>query len=250
MPFFSAKRHRLTRALPTAQSIEESLLLLASLRPQTADTQTLAPPAHALRQLHRTLPVGPTPGWHGTLPDARARALVDDTTVHVKSDAALPAPTAPATPVPPPPSTPAAAAKMPATPVGTPYSYTAFPTYAGGTYRPGAATPYSYAPGASAGSYYAYSAPGAAATDLAQQYGLTAAAQWAARGQAAGAQWYTAAAATPGRAVANTITPAKTYAGWQGANAGYTPTLARASSWAPPAQVQTPAQTPGTPGQS
>ncbi|KAI0033733.1 hypothetical protein K488DRAFT_84682 [Vararia minispora EC-137] len=191
-----------------AESISESLALLASLRPQTADTQSIIPPSHILRQLHRTLPVAATPGWHGTLPDAHPRALQDDTTVHVKSGTVLPAPT----PAQPAPMTPAAPKPITATAAAS-YSSYGYPTYAAGTYvrpTPGATTPYSY----SSSSYYNFGQTGQ--TD--------AYAAWRAMG---GQPWSYGATATttPGRAVANTVVPNKTYAGWQ-PGGSYTPTIA------------------------
>lgn len=141
--FFATLPHMLTPFV--AQGILESLTMLASLRPRSpsdAEHAALTPTASALRKLHRTLPVGATRGWFGTLPEGRTSALRDDTTLHVRSGATAPAP-APAPPTPAP-STPATQ-KAPV----PPYNY-AYPAYATGSqYRGGYGT---YAPSQS--SYY------------------------------------------------------------------------------------------------
>ncbi|OBZ79654.1 hypothetical protein A0H81_00373 [Grifola frondosa] len=71
-----------------AQGIFDSLTLLASLRPRSsADSSSnapIVPPSSVLRKLHRTLPLGVTQGWYGTLPEGRTSALRDDTTIHVR----------------------------------------------------------------------------------------------------------------------------------------------------------------------
>ena len=48
------------------------------------------PPPSVLRQVYRTLPLDPSPGYHGTLPPipaSRTAALRDDNTIHLKSGA-------------------------------------------------------------------------------------------------------------------------------------------------------------------
>ncbi|TCD68809.1 hypothetical protein EIP91_009676 [Steccherinum ochraceum] len=99
----------------TAQNILNSLAVLASLRPRTSGDESghppLIPTATALQKLHRTLPVGDTGGWTGTLPPARANALRDDTTVRMKAGTsptltASVAAAPPVTPAPPKLSTP------------------------------------------------------------------------------------------------------------------------------------------------
>ncbi|KAF5338438.1 hypothetical protein D9758_012215 [Tetrapyrgos nigripes] len=83
----------------TAQSIMDSLSVLASLRPRSSkdDQSPLVPSPAALHLLHRTLPLSPIPGWHGNLPPGQSTALRDDSTIKVKPGATLSAPT-PVTP--------------------------------------------------------------------------------------------------------------------------------------------------------
>lgn len=130
----------------TAQGILDSLALLASLRPRTSsDTAQapLVPSVSALRKLHRTLPVGTSRGWFGTLPEGRTTALRDDTTLRVRSGATAPT-VAPAPPAPAP-ATPATQ-KSAAAPYNYPYqAYTAAGSqYRGayGTYQTGQANYY------------------------------------------------------------------------------------------------------------
>lgn len=72
----------------------ESLTLLASLRPRLPNKETSAiiPPAAVLRSLHRTLPSQPTSGWYGSLSSSHGLALRDDTTILVKAPSAQPTP--------------------------------------------------------------------------------------------------------------------------------------------------------------
>ncbi|KAK7468525.1 hypothetical protein VKT23_003029 [Stygiomarasmius scandens] len=79
----------------TAQGIMDSLTLLASLRPRstTDDLSPLIPSPAALHLLHRTLPLSPSPGWHGNLPPTRSTALRDDSTIKVRPGTTIPAPT-------------------------------------------------------------------------------------------------------------------------------------------------------------
>ena len=72
----------------------ESLTLLASLRPRLPNKEASAiiPPASVLRSLHRVLPSQPTSGWYGSLSNQHGLALRDDTTILMKSPAAQPAP--------------------------------------------------------------------------------------------------------------------------------------------------------------
>ncbi|OCH92720.1 hypothetical protein OBBRIDRAFT_418786 [Obba rivulosa] len=127
-----------------AQGILDSLSLLASFRPRASSSgsASLVPPASVLHKLQRTLPVEATQGWYGTLPDVRATALRDDTTVKVKSGVvaapAIPAvPVAPVVTTTPKPATTAAAYN--------PYTYNSYSTqYARGygAYTPGQASTY------------------------------------------------------------------------------------------------------------
>ncbi|KAI0090012.1 hypothetical protein BDY19DRAFT_941886 [Irpex rosettiformis] len=122
----------------TAQNILESLTLLASLRPRSSadgDSAPLIPPASTLRKLHRSLPVGITQGWYGTLSDGRQVACSDDNTIRIRTGVPAPSPTSP------PPSvlpavtpTPAPSAPAPSKPATTSYS-----TY---SYSSSYATPY------------------------------------------------------------------------------------------------------------
>ena len=109
---------------PIAQAILESLTVLASLRPRSAEQATAppwVPPASVLRTLQRSLPLEGTEGWYGTLPPDRLTALRDDMTVHVKPGAE-PAATPATTTTTAVPATPAKPAATPSTPY-TPYSY-------------------------------------------------------------------------------------------------------------------------------
>ncbi|KZV77533.1 hypothetical protein PENSPDRAFT_746673 [Peniophora sp. CONT] len=223
-----------------AESIHKSLALITSLRPRSPTSSTsLIPPSPLLRQLHRTLPVSPAPGWKGTLPAAKTTALHDDATIYVKPGTILNAPSrnsaTPATPVP---STPSAAYK------GTPgyqYQYPGYTPTPTAQYRPPQTGQYN---NAQIGSYLNY-AQQAGQTPTYPQYAAAAAAAAAATPSTAtpttatgqtqyynNPQWY---GATAQRAVANTVTPAKAYSGYSG---NYTPTLAMRA--AGPA-------TPGTP---
>lgn len=96
-----------------------------------------------LRKLHRTLPVDTSGGWHGTLPEGRASAIRDDTTLHVRPGSTIPAP-APVVATPIVPVTPAAAK-----PPTTSYSY-AYPNYASTSYRSGYGTYYPNYPNSTA----------------------------------------------------------------------------------------------------
>lgn len=86
--------------LPTAQSIVDSLTLLAALRPRTSDDdKSIIPSPAALHALQRTLPLEGTTGWQGNLPATQAAALHDDSTVKLRTGVtaapAVPAPVAP-----------------------------------------------------------------------------------------------------------------------------------------------------------
>ncbi|KAJ2959857.1 hypothetical protein NUW54_g14459 [Trametes sanguinea] len=144
-----------------AQGIIESLALLASLRPRRsngdADESPLVPTPSVLHKLQRTLPIGTTEGWYGTLPEGRTTAFRDDTTVHIRSTAsraaAAAATTAAATttaiPTTPAGKTaPVAAGASPAAaiPPYTPYSYSG--SYQNSQYRGGYGT---YSPGTQGG---------------------------------------------------------------------------------------------------
>ncbi|KAH8086616.1 hypothetical protein BXZ70DRAFT_1080164 [Cristinia sonorae] len=131
----------------TAQSIVDSLAVLASLRPRTTGSDPehppLVPTTSALRKLHRTLPVGDTGGWYGNLPPARASALRDDTTIRLKSGLPATAPVSNPTPVP---VTAPAPAKLtvpntPQQPVASNYSYSNYSAQYRTGYNTGAYTP-------------------------------------------------------------------------------------------------------------
>jgi len=134
----------------TAQAVLDSLTILASLRPRSSsdDSHILVPPPSVLHKLHRTLAVGPSPGWHGILPAGSTPALRDDSTVKVRPGVVAP------TPVP-------AATTAAATPVANafgsyPYAYTQQQQ----AYRP---QPTSYTPykaGQTPSFYQGYVAPG------------------------------------------------------------------------------------------
>ncbi|KAI0358990.1 hypothetical protein OH77DRAFT_1448294 [Trametes cingulata] len=132
-----------------AQGIIDSLSLLASLRPRPSNGDTsespLVPSPSILHKLQRTLPIGATEGWYGTLPEGRTTAFRDDTTVHVRSSASVTAkstaattaavPTTLATPVKAPVAT--AAATTPYTPYTYPSTYQSSQYRGGyGTYTP------------------------------------------------------------------------------------------------------------------
>lgn len=136
----------------TAQAIQDSLTVLASLRPRSSNHENspFIPPPAVLHAIHRTLPLSPSPGWYGNLPPGRTTVLRDDNTIKVKPGVpAVPASSTPAPTPAPAPSTPA----VPATGYGS-YSYA---PYAGTSavqqaqYRPGMYKP-SVTSGAS--SYY------------------------------------------------------------------------------------------------
>ncbi|KAG8752068.1 hypothetical protein FRC11_008722 [Ceratobasidium sp. 423] len=91
--------------LQLARCIEKTLGLLTSLRPRTilsslpSEPTSLIPPASALRALHRTLPIEPSPGYRGTLDPRREMSLRDDTTIKMANvPAPVPAPPAAGTP--------------------------------------------------------------------------------------------------------------------------------------------------------
>ncbi|KAI0318739.1 hypothetical protein OF83DRAFT_1170845 [Amylostereum chailletii] len=233
-----------------AQGITDSLALIASLRPQTsADPAPLVPPPSVLHKLHRTLPVGVSQGWQGTLPSDHTTALRDDTTLHIKSGTVIPAPVLASTStsaLPVAPATPVAASnpmKVTGAPSGYPgYSYAG---YASGQYRTG----YNYPQNAS--NYYpnAYAqtpTAGQSTSTYTPQYNSTGHQQYS-----YGGSWYNyqpTGTTTPGQAlatatsqspfvngaqqsgtprvVANTVGSSKQYtpSTW-GQGAGYAPTL-------------------------
>jgi len=83
-----------------------------SLRPRSSTEKSLMPPASVIRQVYRTLPLDPSPGYHGTLPPipaTRTTALRDDNTIHLKSGALAAIDPALTTPTP---SRPAALTKV------------------------------------------------------------------------------------------------------------------------------------------
>ncbi|KAG7450117.1 uncharacterized protein BT62DRAFT_991177 [Guyanagaster necrorhizus] len=137
----------------TAQSILDSLTVLASLRPRTSgcEPSTIMPTAKLLHALQRTLPLADPAGWNGTLPAAQAVALRDDSTIKYRAGTTVSVPktTTPAVPV---------TATAPANTVTSSTSFSGFnyqyatpqqgqyraPATAAytTTYRPGSATPY------------------------------------------------------------------------------------------------------------
>ncbi|KAL6300249.1 hypothetical protein BKA93DRAFT_740856 [Sparassis latifolia] len=144
-----------------AHGILDSLTLLASLRPRSSldDSPPFVPPASVLHKLHRTLPTDETQGWYGTLPEGRTTALRDDTTIQVKSGAAMaPIPAAP--PIPATPTTVKAAA-----PAYNPYTYSNYSTSA--QYRGGYGT---YTPGQASTYYPSYTAPTQTQTSTGTHY--------------------------------------------------------------------------------
>ncbi|KAG1810080.1 uncharacterized protein HD556DRAFT_1317822 [Suillus plorans] len=149
----------------TAQSILESLTLLASLRPRQSGSADvpLIPSTATLHKLHRTLPVAPSQGWHGTLPTGRTTALRDNSTLYIKSTAtAVPSlPSATPTPVPATPATATPAATTAAVAQNYQYSY----NYAAAGYRGS----YQYKPGQTP-SYYPASYGTQGQTQAATQY--------------------------------------------------------------------------------
>ena len=159
--------------VPLAQAIYDSLTLLASLRPRSsadAEVAPLVPTPAALRMLHRTLPIGKSEGWHGTLPPTHSTTLRDDTTLHIKSGATVPAPAAPAAVVTAAPAP--ATAKTPA-PAYPNYAYPNYPPSA--QYRSGYG---SYTSGQTSSYYPNYASQSATAqtpgpTQYPSQYGTT-----------------------------------------------------------------------------
>lgn len=76
--------------LTSAHAILDSLALLVSSRPRSSTNESLIPPPSVIHRVSRTLPLDPSPGYHGTLPPiptTRTTALRDDNTIHLKSGA-------------------------------------------------------------------------------------------------------------------------------------------------------------------
>ncbi|KAG9314674.1 hypothetical protein JVU11DRAFT_5479 [Chiua virens] len=220
----------------TAQSIFDSLCLLACLRPRlsTSDSAPLIPSQSVLHKLQRTLPIAPTQGWHGTLPAEHTTALRDDSTLYIKSTA-TPIPAAPSTPAHAPAPTQAAPAQaVVATAAATAQAYAGYaynyatPYRTGYQYKPGQPTPYypsAYATPttgqAQASSQYYQSQPYAAAGQ--QQYAYSSWYQYnpqtqtstSAGGSRKGTpQPSTAAAATPTVPATTPSTMPTSYAGF------------------------------------
>ena len=87
-----SRSFQLYACLPSASAhaILDSLTLLMSLRPKSAASESLIPPLSVVRKVYRSLPLDPSPGYHGTLPPipaSRTTALRDDNTIHLKSGA-------------------------------------------------------------------------------------------------------------------------------------------------------------------
>ena len=149
-----------------AQSILESLTILASLRPRSskdADHPPLIPTTAALRKLHRTLPTESQAGYYGTFTDGREHALRDDNTFYIRRG------TEP-TPAPATPAAPATATPTPSTPYNG-YNYAAYgnttAAAAAGGYRGGYGT---YTPGQTTTGYYNYPATQQTPTATASYY--------------------------------------------------------------------------------
>ncbi|KAK7029636.1 hypothetical protein VNI00_014334 [Paramarasmius palmivorus] len=155
----------------------DSLTLLASLRPRssTGEQPPFVLTPSALHTLHRTLPLAPTPGWHGNLPPGRSTALRDDSTAKIRPGATIPVATV-AAPIP---KTPAASS-IPST------SYNNY-SYYQGQYRSNntTATPYvipktggtnttgyyqSYSQPTQQTGYYSYTQPYASSATVHQPY--------------------------------------------------------------------------------
>jgi len=210
----------------TAQAVLDSLTILASLRPRPSseDSHTLVPPPSVLHKLHRTLAVGPSPGWYGILPSGNTTALRDDSTVKVRPGVVAPTPAA------------AAAATTTTTTIATPVTNTfgSYPyayTQQQQAYRP---QPASYTPfkaGQTPSFYQGYVAPGtqqqqtyyspqtyATGTANQQPYGATTAQQ----PYAGYSSWYSypvqggasSGRGTPQPIVATTTTVPSTYGGF------------------------------------
>ncbi|KAG2370219.1 hypothetical protein BDR07DRAFT_1604068 [Suillus spraguei] len=201
----------------TAQSILESLTLLASLRPRQAGSANipLIPSSTTLHKLHRTLPVAPSQGWYGTLPTSRTTALRDNSTLYIKSTAtAVPSlPSAAPTPIPATPAvaTPAAATAAVAQNYQYSYNYAAAAGYRGSyQYKPGQTPSYYPASYSTQGQTQAatqyYANPQYAAASGQQQYSYSSWYQYQPPTQAATAG--TSATATPGTPQAGAVAAA------------------------------------------
>ncbi|CCL98399.1 uncharacterized protein FIBRA_00394 [Fibroporia radiculosa] len=191
-----------------AQAIIDSLAVLASLRPRCSsrdDSEApFVPSPSALRTLQRTLPVDASLGWYGTLPENRATALRDDTTVSVTPTTAVASAPSVTTTVAP-----------TATPVkpnasNTPYTPFNFSNYPASQYRGGYGT---YAPGQPSSYYANYSTGAQGQTATGTHYPN---AQYGSAGQYSYSSWYnyqqtsTAAqvpAGTPGGSTSARTTP-------------------------------------------
>ncbi|KAJ3563760.1 hypothetical protein NP233_g8729 [Leucocoprinus birnbaumii] len=200
-----------------AHGILESLETLISLRPRASSDDddhflSIIPPSSVLRKLHKTLALEPHPGWRGNLPETRATALRDDSTVKVRAApqaAAVPAQTTAA-------AAPAAAASTSSSPAPTsitPAASTAAPTttpYAGYTYAYSAQQAQAYRPAAGASAAAAYTPYKTGATSYYQNYLQSAQAQ----PQYYGQQAYGAGAANqqPYAAYTNWFAHAQQYA--------------------------------------
>jgi hypothetical protein len=238
-----------------AQGIMDSLAVLTSLRPRSSTDETcpLIPPPAVLHKLHRTLPLSPTQGWHGTLSSTRKLSLRDDSTLRIRSGTTTSVPIQPTT------VTSTTATLATPTPSQPYHAYTYAPyaaqQYRGGyvPYKPGQGTPfypstYSAAAGQQAGtsgqgqaagaSYYSQYAAAAAAGQQTYAYGgwynyqpQTVAGTGAAGGstsgrgtpQPAGSRTPTQVQPTPQRVVANTVLNKHLSTGgtsWAGSTAG------------------------------
>ncbi|KLO20555.1 hypothetical protein SCHPADRAFT_923686 [Schizopora paradoxa] len=209
-----------------AQNLTDSFALLASLKPRLPSElkSAIIPSTSVLRSLHRTLPSNTNNGWYGTLAEGRKTALHDDTTIYMSS---IPQPAPPPVSTTPLVPTPAQAA-----PPGTPnynaqygHQYNSYPHQYRGTYQ----TPGYYANSSYQGASPApsYSAAGYPAQHQAQygwqqnysKYGGgsgTTSGRGTPQPQASGVpapygQYPPPGLATPlpARAVANTVTGAK-----------------------------------------
>ena len=126
------------------------------MRPRSSseDNRILIPSPSVLHKLHRTLAVGPSPGWHGILPPASTTALRDDSTVKVRPGVVAPTPV---------PAAAAAAAATAATATAVTNAYGTYPyhyTQQQQPYRPQPASYTPYKAGQTPSFYQGYVPPG------------------------------------------------------------------------------------------
>jgi hypothetical protein len=227
-----------------AQTISETLAVLAALRPRAAkrsDTGiatdkksndeeptpsgVLTPSARALHALRRSLPTqSSSRGWRGTLPPTQPKAMRDDRTLLVKPGAPAAAATATATATGSTAATRSATATQPATPapaaaasasaapgaVPYPYAYAGYGQYANGAYAyTQAAAAHGYAYANNVGWYNTYAAGSPAAATPAAAAGASAAGT-PVQGASYAHFWGQQATAGTGTGAATASTPAAT----------------------------------------